>query len=162
MRTVQEDPTMVFRVRSATPEDAKALGELVKEFQAYLHALGDPSAIEYDVSTYLRDGFGPHPAYSVLVAEADGKILGYLSYYPGYEPDDTTHILHIIDLYVREGWRRQGVGRALMFKAAKICRQLGGTQLFWKVWDRNKPAFEFYESLGARYTKELTFMRLDV
>jgi ribosomal protein S18 acetylase RimI-like enzyme len=49
-----------------------------------------------------------------------------------------------------------------MQEAAKICRQLGGTQLFWSVYARNKRAFAFYESLGARYTKDLKFMRLDV
>lgn len=153
---------MRFLIRSATAEDAEAIGELAKEFADYLRALGDPSGLRFDADTYLRDGFGPNPAFSGLVAESDGEILGYLLYHPGYDVDYATRILHVIDLCVRERWRRQGVGRALMEEAAKICRRLGGAQLFWSVYVRNKPAFAFYESLGARYTKDLKFMRLDV
>ena len=153
---------MGFLIRSATAEDAEAIGELAKEFVDYLRALGDTVDIQFDAEAYLRDGFGPNPAFSGLVAERDGKILGYLLYHPGYDVDDVTRTLYIIDLYVREQWRRQGVGRALMEEAAKICRRLGGTQLFWSVYVRNKPAFAFYESLGARYTQDLKFMRLDV
>lgn len=153
---------MTFLIRSATAEDAEAVGKLAKEFADYLRALGDTADIWLDAEAYLRDGFGPNPAFSGLVAESEGEIIGYLLYHPGYDVDYVTRILHIIDLYVQEQWRRQGVGRALMEEAAKICRQLGGTQLFWSVYNRNKPAFAFYESLGARYTQELVFMRLDV
>ncbi len=153
---------MRFQIRSATAEDTVAIGELVEEFAEYLRALGAETAINYDVEKFLRDGFGPNPAFSGLVAEAEDEIIGYLLYYPGYESDDITRILHIIDLYVRERWRHQGVGRALMAEVANICRQLGGTQLVWTVWVRNKPAFTFYKSLGAKYIQELKFMQLDV
>lgn len=153
---------MNFIIRPATPEDAYAIGELSKEFSDYLRALGDPSELSFGTEAYLRDGFGPNPAFAGLVAEREGDILGYLLYHQGYEMDEATRIFHVIDLYVRERYRRQGVGRALMGAAAKICRHLGGTQLFWSVYIPNKPAFAFYESLGARYTKDLKFMRLDV
>ena len=153
---------MRFLIRPATAGDAEAIGELTEEFVEYLRVLGDPSDLPFDGETYLRDGFGPNPAFSGLVAESDGEILGYLLYYPGYEIDDATHMLHIIDLYVTERWRHRGIGRALMEKAAEICRRLGGTQLFWAVYVKNESAFAFYERLGARYTRGLRFMRLDV
>lgn len=153
---------MRYILRLATAHDANAIGELAQEFADYLRALGDPSDFNFDSDAYLRDGFGANPVFSGLVAEANGEILGYLLYHQGYEVDEATRNLHVIDLYVREQWRRQGVGRALMDEAAKTCRRLGGTQLFWSVYVRNKAAFAFYESLGARYTQDLRFMRLDV
>lgn len=153
---------MRFLIRPATAGDAEAIGELAKEFADYLRSLGDPSDLLFDAEAYLRDGFGPNPAFSGVVAESDGEVLGYLLYHPGYEMDNATRILHIIDLYVTEQWRRRGVGRALMEEAGKICRRLGGTQLFWSVYVQNKSAFAFYESLGARYTRGLRFMRLDL
>ena len=153
---------MRFLIRPATAEDAEAVGELAKEFAEYLRALGDPSDLPFDAGTYLQDGFGPNPAFSGLVAESDGEILGYLLYYPGYDVDNATRILHIVDLYVTERRRCRGIGRALMEEAAAICRRLGGTQLFWAVYVRNESAFAFYESLGARYTRDLRFMRLEV
>ena len=153
---------MRFLIRPATAGDAEAVGELAKEFAEYLRALGDPSDLPFDAGTYLQDGFGPNPAFSGLVAESDGEILGYLLYYPGYDVDNATRILHIVDLYVTERRRCRGIGRALMEEAAAICRRLGGTQLFWSVYVRNESAFVFYESLGARYTRDLRFMRLDL
>jgi ribosomal protein S18 acetylase RimI-like enzyme len=69
-------------------------------------------------------------------------------------------ILHVVDLYVDEIVRRQGVGKALMSAAAKLSRDAGGMQLFWSVYVNNKMAASFYESLGARYTKDLLFMTI--
>ncbi len=153
---------MRYIVRSAIAEDANAIGELAQEFADYLRALGDPSNFSFDADAYLRDGFSANSAFSGLVAEANGEILGYLLYHQGYEVDEAIRLLRVIDLYVRKQWRRRGVGRALMEEAAKICRRLGGSQLFWSVYVRNEAAFAFYEVLGARYTQDLRFMRLDV
>src|SRR5579862_2942020 len=36
---------------------------------------------------YLRDGFGPHPAFFGLVAEVDGSVEGYLLNHHGYDTD---------------------------------------------------------------------------
>jgi ribosomal protein S18 acetylase RimI-like enzyme len=157
---------VTYKLRVADIKDTAAIGELMRESAAYYCSLGDASPFVTDteaaIETYLRDGFGPHPAFEGLVAERDGEILGCLFYHHGYHPDDMARILYVIDLYVREDSRRQGIGRALMTRAATICRQLGGTQLHWYVWNRNESAFGFYERLGARRTRELTYMRLDV
>jgi GNAT superfamily N-acetyltransferase len=49
-----------------------------------------------------------------------------------------------------------------MEKAREICRGLGGTQLFWAVYEPNRTAIEFYERLGAKFTQNMLFMRLKV
>jgi GNAT superfamily N-acetyltransferase len=49
-----------------------------------------------------------------------------------------------------------------MERAIEICRAAGGTQLFWAVYAPNKAAIQFYERLGARFTQNMLFMRLDV
>jgi GNAT superfamily N-acetyltransferase len=150
-----------FVVRPALAEDAAAIGELIREFGAYLRALGDEAELKFDERVYLRDGFGAHPAFSGLVAEHDGEIVGYLLYHPGYDADYATRTLHVVDLYVRESWRGRGVGRLLMNEAVQICLSLGGGQLFWAVYAPNKAAIRFYERLGARFTQNMLFMRLD-
>jgi GNAT superfamily N-acetyltransferase len=145
-------------IRAATADDAVAIGELAQQFADYLRGLGDQADFRFNAEAYLRDGFGPHPAFAGLVAEVDGRILGYLLYHPGYDTDRAIRLLHIIDLYVHEDVRRQGIGQALMQAAARICQQSGGHMLFWSVYAPNKLAAEFYEHLGARYTKGLNFM----
>ena len=153
---------MNFIIRPAEAQDADSIGQLVKEFAAYLRALGDEAEIKFDAQAYLRDGFGRAPAFAGLVAQHDDEILGYLLYHPGYDADYATRTLHVVDLYVRAQSRARGVGRALMAQAGHICRSLGGTQLFWAVYAPNQPALQFYERIGARRTQDLLFMRLDV
>ncbi len=110
----------------------------------------------------MRDGFGFRAAFLGIVAEQGGEVAGYLLYYFGYDVDYATRTLHVIDLYVGENRRGQGIGQALMKQASEICRSYGGTQLFWAVYEPNKAAIGFYERLGARFTQNLSFMRLDV
>jgi ribosomal protein S18 acetylase RimI-like enzyme len=55
---------------------------------------------------------------------------------------------------------REYVGKALMSAAVKLSKDAGGMQLFWSVYVNNKLAASFYESLGARYTKDLLFMTI--
>ena len=151
-----------FIIRPAVIDDAEGIGRLAAEFAQYLRDLGDESELNFNAEVYVRDGFGNNPASSGLVAEHDNEIQGYLLYHPGYDTDCATRILHVIDLYVSETQRGQGIGRALMKEAQKICRRLGGTQLFWSVFAPNKAAIEFYEHLGAKFTRDLLFMTLDV
>ena len=147
-----------LNIRKATAADARAIGELAKEFQEYLRALGDRTQFEFTAETYLRDGFGPHPAFAGLVAELDGEVIGYLLYHFGYDTDRAMRLMHVIDLYVHEAKRRRGVGEALMREAATICREAGGRELIWSVFIPNRLAFQFYERLGAKRIQELEFM----
>jgi ribosomal protein S18 acetylase RimI-like enzyme len=145
-------------IRTATRDDAEAIGELARQFADYLRRLGDPTDFRFNAEAYLRDGFGPNPAFSGLVAELNGRVVGYLLYNFSYDTDQAIRLLHVLDLYVRAGARRHGAGRALMQAAAKICRKAGSNELFWTVYSHNRLAFKFYESLGAQYAKDLQIM----
>jgi len=148
----------MLNIRAASAEDAQSVGKLAQQFADYLRSLGDTTDFKLNAQAYLRDGFGTNPAFSGLVAEQDDDIVGYLLYHFGYDTDNAMRILHVVDLYVDKSVRRQGVGKALMSAAAKLSRDAGGMQLFWSVYVNNKMAASFYESLGARHTKDLLFM----
>lgn len=153
---------MSLTIRAATPEDAEVVASLGREFVTYLRCLGDPHPRSLTAETYLRDGFGENPAFSGLIAELNGRVVGYLLYCQGYDIDLGGRILYVIDLFVREVARRQNVGRTLMEVAADICRQAGGRELLWSVYAPNKAARAFYEKLGAKYFRDLKFMHWPV
>lgn len=153
---------MNITVRPATPEDAGIIEKLGLEFNSYLRSLGDSNPDVFNTGTYIRDGFGSYAAFSGIVAEIDGEVVGYLLYHHGYDIDHGGRILYMVDFYVRESYRRKGVGRVLMETVAGICREAGGNEIVWAVYNPNKQAFSFYEKLGARYIKDMTYMHWKV
>ena len=131
---------------------------MAQEFAADHRALGDEGIYCLTPERIRRDGFGAAPAFAGIVAEQGGALVGYLLHHPGYDTDRAERYVVICHLFVRDAWRRQGVGRALMSAAAAHCRSLGGAGLFWSVVKPNKTALAFYRGLGAATVETLDFM----
>lgn len=97
-----------------------------------------------------RDAFGPRRAFRVLVAEVEGRVVGYASFLPGYNTDIAMPELWMLDLFVQAPWRSRGIGRALVVSVARETVRRGLTCLEWGVRGDNRRAQKFYRSLGAR------------
>jgi ribosomal protein S18 acetylase RimI-like enzyme len=151
-----------FNLRAATANDAEAIAVLVAEFQDYLRGLGDRTHYQFGAAEYLRDGFGADPAFDCVVAEVDATIAGYLLYHFGYDTDHGQRLLYIVDLYVREIARSQGIGGALMRHAAGIGAARGAGAMLWEVYKPNLLAIRFYEGLGASYLSDTHLMALEI
>ena len=149
-------------IRSATIADAFSVGQLYAQSAAYLRNLGDTTDFQFNAQVYLRDGFGANPAFVGIVALLDQQMVGYLLYNFGYDTDRALRYLFVLDLLVDENCRGHGIGRALMGRAAEICREQGGAELFWAVYAKNKAALAFYQRLGAEELSDLCFMTLKV
>ncbi len=149
-------------VRPATAADAGLIASLAAEFADYLRRLGDPDPGQIGEQQYLADACGPRPAVSGLIAEQGGRPAGYLLYCHGYDLDLGGRVLYVVDLFVRESARGCGMGRALMERAAEICRAAGGRELCWSVYTPNQLGRRFYEGLGANYIRDLRFMHWKV
>jgi GNAT superfamily N-acetyltransferase len=140
---------MKTTIRPAAAEDAAEIARLEMEFVDYLFQLGDRNPTSLNINTYLKDGFGPNPAFSGFVAEADNSIIGYILYHPGYDIDRGGRIYYVFDLFVTGKYRGQGIGRTLMNSVADLCLAEGGNELVWSVFKPNKSAITFYTNLGA-------------
>lgn len=131
-------------------------------FVAYLRALGDPDSLvqHFTREKYLRDGFGPEPAFAGYIAEEGGAPLGYLLYFKGYSVDIAQRLFFICDLWVEPEARGRGIARGLMARCAADCRTWGGEWLEWYVYRPNKMAFDFYRKLGGRESDGLAVMSM--
>ena len=150
---------MPITIRSALASDAHQIGGLAEEFADYLRGLGDRTEFKLTAAAFLRDGFGDRSAFSGIVAEEKGRVIGYLLYHFGYDSDAAARNLHIADLYVGIENRKRGVGTALMKAAARIASEAGAPELIWSVYQVNVLAAVFYKHLGAQRITDVFFMK---
>jgi GNAT superfamily N-acetyltransferase len=100
-----------------------------------------------------RDAFGRRAAFRAVVAERDGRIVGYASFATTYNTDIAARELWMHDLYVVPHARSRGVGRALVTAVAREAVRRGLPRLGWGVRGTNAGAMRFYRRLGAHISQ---------
>ena len=137
-------------IRPAQPRDAEALVGLAEEIAAeppgWLISDGHWRTAA-DERRYLR-AIRRHPDAAVFVAEAEHGIVGRLSL--GRDPHPASRHVADLGLMVAIGWRRRGVGRALLAQAVEWARGAGIRKLELHVFPHNEPAISLYEDFGFR------------
>jgi ribosomal protein S18 acetylase RimI-like enzyme len=83
---------------------------------------------------------------SVLVAEADGELVGTVSMHP---TDQAAGAMHLFALDVAAGWRNRGIGTALVEHVVEEARRRGLPRVYLEVRTDN-PARRLYHRLGFR------------
>lgn len=133
------------RVRPALPAEAAILAEMANDLNDHVGVHGRPFTPE----RILADAFGPRAAFTPLVAELDGAVVGYAFFSAGYNTDVAARSMWLHDLFVAPAARGHGVGHALMAAVAAETVREGGVSLEWGVHAANAGALEFYRRLGA-------------
>lgn len=95
-----------------------------------------------------------------VIAELDAEPVGFALFFRNFSTFVGKPGLYLEDLYVRSSARGQGVGRALLDHLSGIAHERGYGRMEWSVLDWNRPAINFYESLGARPMADWTIYRL--
>ncbi len=95
-----------------------------------------------------------------LVAEVDGKIVGYVmsrvELGAGFLSGFLVKRGHIVSIAVLEGYRRRGIGEKLMRLAMEAMKtEYGATEVYLEVRVSNKPAIKLYEKLGFKIVRVL-------
>lgn len=104
--------------------------------------------------------FGEAPALFGHVAEADGRVVGFVLWFLNFSTWTGTHGVYGEDMYVEPEYRRHGVGRKLFEAMARVCVARGYQRLeFWTL-DWNAGTIAFTASLGARPMDEWTVYRI--
>ncbi|HET9626783.1 MAG TPA: GNAT family N-acetyltransferase [Kofleriaceae bacterium] len=104
--------------------------------------------------------FGDRPGAEVLIARLADAPVGFALFFPNYSTFLARPGLYLEDLFVDPAARGRGVGVALMSALAQIAVRRGYGRFEWSVLDWNKPALDFYASLGAAPQSEWTVQRV--
>lgn len=83
-----------------------------------------------------------------IIRNGRREILGYTIFFFAYFTW-TGKALYMDDLYIRERYRGQGLGKLLINKVKEYAEDTGCHKVRWQVSDWNHPAINFYKELGA-------------
>src|SRR3984957_11926587 len=145
-------------IRAATPDDIPLILDLIRSLAAYER---EPDAVKTTEADLLRDGFGEHPRFECLIAEAGGQAAGFALYFYNYSTWRGRAGIHLEDLFVLPRFRGHGIGKALLARVAARAVERGCVRLQWDVLDWNQTAIDFYRGLGAQFLDEWRIMRVN-
>ena len=132
-------------IRRADRDDVDALAPLFDAYRRFYEQPGDVAL----ASAYLHERLERGES-AILVAEAEGQLLGFCQMYPSWCSVAAARIFVLYDLFVDDGVRRAGVGRRLMLAAQDFARAAGAVRLDLSTARTNARAQALYESLGWR------------
>jgi N-acetylglutamate synthase-like GNAT family acetyltransferase len=138
-------------IREASDDDAEAISELLEE-------LGYPS----DSAAVRRRmaNMGTEGNQWTLIAEVDAEAVGMATIIVRHVINRDEPFGRLASVVVREGWRSNGIGAALLAKTEEICRAAGCSAIEVTSAERRTRAHSFYERHGfeerpRRFIKQL-------
>ncbi len=137
---------MSVTVRPARPEDAAAIHKFVRDLAEHHEHLEEAKASLDDIRHAF---FGPQPYAVCEMAEQDGQLLGFATWFYTFSSWTGRKGVYLEDLFVRDDARGTGAGRALMVSLAKRCAAEDLPRIEWAVMRGNTGGEAFYSRLGA-------------
>ena len=145
-------------IRSATATDVAQILAFIRALAVFERA---PDAVVATEEGLLRDGFGPNPFYSCLIAEQDGQPAGFALFFFNYSTWMGRPGIYLEDLFVLPEFRGLGIGKGLLQRVAAVAVEKECGRLNWAVLDWNTPAIDFYRDMGAEFMDEWRLVRLE-
>ena len=148
---------MTISIRSATSDDVPTVAFLIRALSQYEKLEHEVAMTEDKLRTTM---FGPRSYAEAVLAEEDGKAVGFALFFHNYSTFLAQPGLYLEDLYVPESHRGKGIGKSLLAHLAKIAVERNCGRMEWAVLDWNVDAIGFYEKLGAKPNSDWTVYRL--
>ncbi len=144
-------------IRAATPADTSAIFALTYELAEFENLTHVFTATEDG----LRDAlFGPRPSIEALVADSEGRLVGYALFFHNYSSFVGKRGLYLEDVYVQPSQRGSGLGTAFLRRLAALAVERQCGRFEWTVLDWNQPAIDFYEKMGATVLPDWRVVRV--
>jgi ribosomal protein S18 acetylase RimI-like enzyme len=134
-------------IRKAERTDMPAVLRLIKELAHYEKC---EDQVRMTEDRLVSDGFGISPAFHCLLACREEEVLGFCLSWYRYSTW-RGRLLYVEDLYIREAFRRQGIGRKLLEAVMEQAREEGISHVHLQVLDWNEPAIRFYRKYNPEF-----------
>ncbi|KAF9653520.1 acyl-CoA N-acyltransferase [Thelephora ganbajun] len=169
-----------FYIREARPGDVQTILDLILELAIYEKAPEQVKATPEIVSLIdlqpqqtafpqfgsvlqlLQNLFKSPSAYALLAFSASDEPIGFALYFFNFSTWTGRPGIYLEDIYVKEAFRKLGIGKALFGQLGKIAQEKECPRVDWSVLKWNQPSIDFYEkALDATRMEEWLGMRLE-
>jgi ribosomal protein S18 acetylase RimI-like enzyme len=130
-----------MKIRDAGTSDASAVVSLVLE-------MAQEDGEHSPVTESYAARYSTHPGCGMLLAEAEGRVIGLLAYYLRPDLYHAAPACLIELLFVRPDARGRGAGGALVADMLKRAAALGCAEITVSVMPDNAGAIRFYRRHG--------------
>lgn len=145
-----------LKLRMAEKKDTSLILNFIIELADYENMSNEVVATE-DI---LRESLFEKGAAEVILAEYNGKAVGFALFFSNFSTFLGKPGLYLEDLYVKQEYRGKGIGKILLSYLAKLAIDRDYGRFEWWCLDWNKPSIEFYKSKGAIPMDEWTVYRV--
>ncbi len=144
-------------IRFGRPDDVSTIFGLIQGLAEYERLSHEVVGTEELLREHL---FGARPYAEVLLAETEGRAVGFALFFHNYSTFLTKPGIYLEDLFVLPSERGHGHGKALLTGLGRLAVERDCGRLEWSVLDWNAPSIAFYTSLGADSKDEWTINRV--
>ena len=148
---------MSFSIQPARPTDVDVLHALIRGLAEYEKLATQVVGTAQDLQ---RELFSERPVIEAVIAWDDESALGFALYFHNYSTFLARRGLYLEDLFVVPEARGRGIGKALIRHCARIAVERRCGRFEWAVLDWNRPAIEFYQSIGATMLPDWRICRI--
>ncbi len=148
---------MALEIRQATISDVQIISALgiTTCYEAYFELDPSKDLAEYCVKFFsleaLTNEFEDANS-TFLIAESDGKAIGYVKLREGKKIECLRgkNAIEVQRIYILEKMKGKRIGESLMNRCFEIAQEKGYETLWLGVWDKNIAAQKFYEKIGMK------------
>jgi ribosomal protein S18 acetylase RimI-like enzyme len=133
---------MAAEVRPLRPDELEAALPLIAGYQRFYEAEPDDERNRAFFARFI----GPSDQGLLLGAWVDGELVGFATLYWFHSSTSASDTVLMNDLFVAEGVRGGGVGRALIDACLAVTRERRAAHLEWYTAPDNRTAQRLYDS----------------
>jgi GNAT superfamily N-acetyltransferase len=133
-------------LRQAVESDVPVITTLIQQLAAYEKLSHKFVATEELLRNNL---FGEKKYAEVIIADYNDEPAGFALFFHNFSTFLGKPGIYLEDLFVKPELRGKGIGKTLLSYLARLGVERDCGRIEWAVLDWNKPAIDFYKSLGA-------------
>ena len=146
---------MKFKIIRASTKEIVEIGNL---FDLYRQFYSYKSDIKTSTK-YIEERIKNDESIIFLALDENAIGMGFVQLYETFGSLDLGKIIVLYDLYVKEEYRKNNIGRQLMLKSHDYAKNIGAKRIQLSTATNNFIGQSLYESLG--YVKDIDFYTYD-